>query len=73
MNIVEQNISNGFELCRLHQVKNMYLYGSILTKNFSPDSDVDFLVNFDNVDLFQYFNNYTHTNVALGTYRYKQC
>ena len=58
MNIVEQNISSVLELCRLHQVKNMYLYGSILTENFSSDSDVDFLVNFDNVDLFQYFNNY---------------
>ena len=36
----------------------MYLYGSILTEKFSSDSDVDFLVNFDHVDLFQYFNNY---------------
>ena len=58
MNIVEENISGVFEICRLHRVKNMYMFGSILTENFSSDSDVDFLVNFDIVDLSQYFNNY---------------
>jgi len=58
MNIVEQNILGVFEICRLHRVKNMYLFGSILNENYSSDSDVDFLVNFDNVDLSQYFNNY---------------
>ena len=35
----------------------MYLFGSILTENFSSESDVDFLVSFDKVDLSQYFNN----------------
>ena len=58
MNIVEQNISSVFELCKLHHVKNMYLFGSILTENFSSDSDVDFLVNFEQFDLSQYFDNY---------------
>ena len=58
MNIVEQNKSSISKLCRLHHVKNMYLFGSVLTEKFSSDSDVDFLVNFEQVDLFQYFNNY---------------
>jgi len=58
MNVVEQNLSRVFEICRVHHVKNMYLFGSILTENFSSDSDVDFLVSFDKVDLPQYFNNY---------------
>jgi len=58
MNVVEQNLSSVFEICRVHHVKNMYLFGSILTENFSSDSDVDFLVSFDKVDLPQYFNNY---------------
>ena len=58
MNIVEQNISGVYDLCKQHNVKNMYLFGSILTKKFTSNSDVDFLVCFDNVDLPQYFNNY---------------
>ena len=58
MNIVEQNLSGVSKLCKLHNVKNMYLFGSALTENFSDDSDVDFLVNFEQIDLFQYFDNY---------------
>ena len=58
MNIVEQNLSGVSELCKLHNVKDMYLFGSVLTEQFSSDSDVDFLVNFKPIDLFQYFENY---------------
>ena len=58
MNIVEQNITTVTELCRQHKVRNMYLFGSILTDDFSPASDVDFMVNFGQVNLPQYFNNY---------------
>ena len=65
MNIVEQKISSIFELCKLHHVKNMHLFGSILTKNFSSDSDVDFLVNFEHVELFQYYDNYMELKEKL--------
>jgi len=58
MNIVEQNMGTVAELCRRHNVRNMYLFGSILTDEFSPASDVDFMVNFGQVNLPQYFNNY---------------
>ena len=65
MNIVEQNISDVFELCKLHHVKNMYVFGSILTENFSSDSDVDFLVNFEQFELSQYFDNYMELKEKL--------
>ena len=65
MNIVEQNISSVSELCKLHKVKNMYLFGSVLTENFSSYSDVDFLVNFEQVDSFQYFDNYMELKEKL--------
>ncbi|MDR1380614.1 MAG: nucleotidyltransferase domain-containing protein [Tannerella sp.] len=58
MNIVEQNISGVSELCRQHNVKNMYLFGSALTGKFTPASDVDLLVSFGNVNLYHYFDNY---------------
>jgi predicted nucleotidyltransferase len=58
MNIVEQNIDLVSELCKRHNVKNMYLFGSVLTDNSTPASDVDLLVNFGNVNLFYYFDNY---------------
>ncbi|MDR1897698.1 MAG: nucleotidyltransferase domain-containing protein [Prevotellaceae bacterium] len=58
MNIVEQNIGTVVRLCEQHKVDSMYLFGSILTDKFSPASDIDFLVNFGQVDLSHYFNNY---------------
>jgi predicted nucleotidyltransferase len=58
MNIVEQHIETVSELCRQYNVRNMYLFGSVLTEKFSPDSDIDFLVNFGQVSLPNYFDNY---------------
>lgn len=58
MNIVEQNLSSVSELCRQYNVKNMYLFGSALTGQFTSSSDVDLLVNFGNVNLYHYFDNY---------------
>jgi predicted nucleotidyltransferase len=65
MNIVEQNLSSVSKLCKLHNVKNMYLFGSVLTENFSSNSDVDFLVNFEPIDLFRYFDNYMELKEKL--------
>jgi predicted nucleotidyltransferase len=43
----------------------MYLFGSALTEKFSPNSDVDLLVNFKKIDLFQYFDNYVEFKEKL--------
>ena len=45
-------------LLEQHNVDTMYLFGSALTKNFSRTSDIDFLVNFGQVKLEDYFDNY---------------
>ena len=46
-------------ICRVLPIKRLDLFGSVLTQNFSPGSDVDVLVLFDsdeNIDLFdKYF------------------
>ena len=58
MNIVERNIASVSDLCRQHKVRNMYLFGSILTNKFSSESDIDLLVNFGDINLYHYFDNY---------------
>ncbi|GHU60546.1 nucleotidyltransferase [Bacteroidia bacterium] len=58
MNVVEQNIKTVSKLCKQYKVKNMYLFGSILTEKFSLNSDIDFLVTFGQVNLPHYFDNY---------------
>jgi len=65
MNIVEQNINEVSQFCRKHFVENMYVFGSVLTKDFSPASDIDFLVNFGNVKPEKYFDNYVELQTSL--------
>ena len=35
------------EFCRRHHVRKLALFGSVLTDDFRPDSDVDVLVDFE--------------------------
>ncbi len=35
------------EFCRRHHIRKLSLFGSILRDDFGPDSDVDFLVEFE--------------------------
>ncbi|CAN5296462.1 nucleotidyltransferase domain-containing protein [soil metagenome] len=46
------------EFCRLHNVKSLYAFGSVLTFDFKESSDIDLLVSFDSVDPADYFDNY---------------
>ena len=58
MNIVERNIDRLNELCKNHKVSELYIFGSILTEKFSDKSDIDFLVQFEKIDILEYFDNY---------------
>ena len=58
MNIIERNIDELIDLCKQHKVKELYIFGSVLTAKFSDSSDIDFLVQFENVDLLEYADNY---------------
>ncbi|MCG7281734.1 nucleotidyltransferase domain-containing protein [Chryseobacterium taklimakanense] len=52
------NIHDLKALCQQHSVDQLYLFGSVLNKNFTDESDIDFLVKFLPIDLFHYFENY---------------
>jgi uncharacterized protein len=58
MNIVEKNINKLIDLCKHHKVKELYIFGSVLTDKFSDSSDIDLLVQFENIDILEYFDNY---------------
>jgi predicted nucleotidyltransferase len=58
VNIIEKNIESLIGLCKQHKVKELYLFGSILTSKFNRDSDIDMLVQFDSVDILEYADNY---------------
>lgn len=59
MNLIYQNIDKIRTLCRKYKVKNMYVFGSILTPRFNDTSDVDLLFNFTHeIDYNNYSDNY---------------
>ena len=69
MKIIEQNIQKIIELCRLHRVKTLSVFGSILTEWFNEDSDIGLLVSFDSTDheKWDYVGNFFDFQDALET------
>jgi hypothetical protein len=65
MKVVEEHLEHLKRLCDSHHVDKMYLFGSALRPEFSPDSDIDFLVKFKPIDLAGYFENYMNFKEKL--------
>lgn len=67
MKLIEMNLQRIFDLCRMHRVKSLFVFGSILTDRFSDTSDVDLLVDFDTTDheKWDYVANYFDFQTAL--------
>ena len=72
MSIVEKNIDQIKYLCSQHKVAKLFVFGSILTENFKKSSDIDFLVEFTDVDLYDYADNYFSFKNALESLLKKQ-
>ncbi len=58
MRLVDNKIDDLKLLCTTYHVDKMYLFGSALDANFNSNSDIDFLVKFQSMELFKYFDNY---------------
>ena len=58
MNLIDQNIDKLIQLCLKYKVRELYIFGSILTDKFNDLSDIDLLVQFGQVDILDYFDNY---------------
>jgi predicted nucleotidyltransferase len=58
MKMIDDNKQKLNQICIDHNVKKLYLFGSILTDKFKDDSDIDMLIQFSAMDLNNYFDNY---------------
>lgn len=58
MSIIELNRQSIIEICQKHRVKTLAVFGSVLTDRFGDDSDIDFVVDFTDVDAIDYADNY---------------
>ena len=53
------------ELCKLCEVKEMHVFGSASTDGFNDISDIDFLIEFNNLTIEQYTDNYFELHYKL--------
>ena len=53
------------ELCTNHKVKSLYAFGSVLTTNFNANSDIDLIVDFKDIDVKDYADNYFDFKFSL--------
>ena len=58
MNLVDKNIDGIQDLCKKHKVRKLFAFGSVLTSKFKKTSDIDLVVDFQDVDLYSYADNY---------------
>ncbi len=65
MDLFERNIENLKNLCDQYSVLKLYVFGSALSNKFKKDSDIDFLVTFDTVELNDYADNYFDFKFSL--------
>jgi predicted nucleotidyltransferase len=56
--MIDENIDTIKALCHKHKVSNLFVFGSILNDQFKETSDIDFLVDFSGVNLYDYADNY---------------
>lgn len=65
MNIITAHQKELNELCKNYKVQSLYAFGSVLRQDFSAKSDIDFLVNFQKMELLEYSDNYFDFLFAL--------
>lgn len=58
MKIIKKHIHELSSLCEKYHVAELFAFGSVVTKNFTNKSDIDFLVRFSGVEPMEYFDNY---------------
>ncbi|MCL5990966.1 MAG: nucleotidyltransferase domain-containing protein [Bacteroidetes bacterium] len=56
--ILLNKIEDLQNLCLTYSVKSMYAFGSVCTDRFNNNSDIDFLISFDNLPIEKYTDNY---------------
>jgi predicted nucleotidyltransferase len=58
MELINQHIEELKKLCEKYHVSELYAFGSVTNNSISNKSDIDFLVQFGDVDPIEYFDNY---------------
>jgi len=65
MNFLKKHQSAINKLCETHKVKALYAFGSVTTERFNSESDVDLVVDFQQIDVLDYADNYFDLKFSL--------
>ncbi|MDP3945565.1 MAG: nucleotidyltransferase domain-containing protein [Lutibacter sp.] len=65
MNQLQALAPEIIKLCKEHKVKSLYAFGSVLTDKFNDESDIDLIVDFVNMEVEDYADNYFDFKFSL--------
>lgn len=65
MKLINQHINEIKNLCHNYHVAELFVFGSVTKSNFTPQSDIDFLVKFSGVNPPDYFDNFMDFKYSL--------
>ncbi|MBL7111032.1 MAG: nucleotidyltransferase domain-containing protein [Bacteroidales bacterium] len=65
MNLIDQNIDKIRDLCSKHKVAKLFVFGSVLSDRFKKNSDIDFIVDFKEIEVYNYADNYFDLKFSL--------
>ncbi len=65
MNPIESHTEAIQKLCKTHNVKSLYAFGSVLTEKFNKESDIDLIVEFQPIAVLDYVDNYYDLKFSL--------
>jgi uncharacterized protein len=65
MTLIDRYNNEIQSLCTQYKVKKLYAFGSVLHEGFNNASDVDLIVDFENLSIEEYADNYFALKFAL--------
>lgn len=72
MNELKQYMTRINHLCKIHNVRSLFAFGSIITNEFNINSDIDMVVAIDSNDPLDYSDNYFAVKFALEDILHRQ-
>ena len=65
MNIIDKNIEIIRGLCTKHKVSRLFVFGSVVTNKLKRGSDIDLIVDFQDIEIYNYADNYFDLKFSL--------
>ena len=62
---IDDYINDINDLCKMHKVRTLFVFGSVITEKFKSDSDIDFIVDINSNDPIDYAENYFELKFKL--------